>query len=62
MRSIFSVISILAKEFKECINEGYDMKNAEELVMDQLTEEEIETYGSDIVQVLSEWKATLQNI
>ena len=58
MRSIFSVISILTKEYKQCINEGYDIENAEELAMDQLTEEEIEEYGKEITKILSTWKAT----
>lgn len=62
MRSIYTVISLLAKEFKQCINEGYDIENAEELAIDQLTEEEIEKYGADITQVLNAWKATLQAV
>ena len=62
MRSIFSVISILEKEFKQCIEEGYDIENAEELAMDQLTEKEIEKYGTEITQVLSAWKAILQTV
>lgn len=62
MRSIISVISILASEFNQCINEGYDIENAEELAMDQLTEEEIEEYGTDIAPILSAWKETLQAV
>ena len=62
MRSIFSVISILAKDFKQCIREGYDIENAEELAMDQLTEEEIEEYSTEITQILSAWKTKLQAV
>lgn len=62
MRSIISVISILAREFKQCINEGYDIENAEELALDQLTEEEIEEHGTDIAPILKAWKTTLQAV
>lgn len=62
MRDIFSVIRVLANEFKQCIDEGYDIENAEELALDQLTEKEIEEYGTDIAPILSAWKTTFQAV
>lgn len=62
MRDIFSVIRVLANEFKQCIDEGYDIENAEELALDQLTEKEVEEYDTDIAPILNAWKTTCQAV
>lgn len=62
MRDFFAIIRILANEFKQCIDEGYDTENAKELALDQLTEEEIEEYDTDIAPILKAWEESLQAV
>ena len=62
MRDIYSAITLHNKAFLRRLPEGLVIENAEELAMGQLTEEEIEEYGTDIAPILSAWKETLQAV